>query len=229
MNRWILRKLLRHWRTHGWVSDPSRCLVQLLELRMYLQYVSDRLNMFPHIFNNKMFKEKTTEILYQGSTALHTIATVSGPIKATKRGGEKDICLHCYSFGYKLASSKQSVSKSFVKEWTSNTDPSWFATAGWNCEQWLFLISLRGLISLNVSVSYLIEPVSTDTPQHAVFRAESFHLPPRSCLQHYSNREALGTFLHGMTSAQSFRVSVNWTRLEINTAYTALLLYIYIF
>ncbi|XP_077388476.1 disintegrin and metalloproteinase domain-containing protein 19 isoform X1 [Festucalex cinctus] len=64
---------------------------------------------------------------------------------------------------------------------------------------------LRGLISLNASVSYLIEPVSTDTPQHAVFRAESLHLPPTSCLQRHSNEEALGTFLHGMTSEQRLR------------------------
>ncbi|XP_057706575.1 disintegrin and metalloproteinase domain-containing protein 19 isoform X1 [Corythoichthys intestinalis] len=64
---------------------------------------------------------------------------------------------------------------------------------------------LRGLISLNASVSYLIEPVSTDTLQHAVFRTKSLHLPPTSCLQGHSNEEVLGTFLHGMTSEHKLR------------------------
>uniref|UniRef100_A0A668AV54 ADAM metallopeptidase domain 19 n=1 Tax=Myripristis murdjan TaxID=586833 RepID=A0A668AV54_9TELE len=75
---------------------------------------------------------------------------------------------------------------------------------------------LRGLISLNTSVSYLIEPlpVSTDTQQHAVFRAESLHLPKGSCLHHHGNKEeeeeeeqGLNTFIHGMMTPWSVRVS----------------------
>uniref|UniRef100_A0A7N8WNV4 ADAM metallopeptidase domain 19b n=1 Tax=Mastacembelus armatus TaxID=205130 RepID=A0A7N8WNV4_9TELE len=71
---------------------------------------------------------------------------------------------------------------------------------------------LRGLISLNTSVSYLIEPVptSTDSEQHAVFRAESLHLPRGSCLHHHGNKEHEGgvnDFIHGFLSAhQSKRV-----------------------
>ncbi|XP_061691598.1 disintegrin and metalloproteinase domain-containing protein 19 isoform X1 [Syngnathoides biaculeatus] len=80
---------------------------------------------------------------------------------------------------------------------------------------------LRGLISLNASVSYLIEPVSTGTSQHAVFRAESLHLPPRNCLQRHSNEEALGTFLHGMASAQRSREQRD---LSQNMKYVELLL-----
>ncbi|XP_029918400.1 disintegrin and metalloproteinase domain-containing protein 19 [Myripristis murdjan] len=73
---------------------------------------------------------------------------------------------------------------------------------------------LRGLISLNTSVSYLIEPlpVSTDTQQHAVFRAESLHLPKGSCLHHHGNKEeeeeeeqGLNTFIHGMMTPWSVR------------------------
>ncbi|XP_026186064.1 disintegrin and metalloproteinase domain-containing protein 19 isoform X2 [Mastacembelus armatus] len=65
---------------------------------------------------------------------------------------------------------------------------------------------LRGLISLNTSVSYLIEPVptSTDSEQHAVFRAESLHLPRGSCLHHHGNKEHEGgvnDFIHGFLSA----------------------------
>ncbi|KAM3613143.1 uncharacterized protein V6R79_021352 [Siganus canaliculatus] len=50
---------------------------------------------------------------------------------------------------------------------------------------------LRGLISLNTSVSYLIEPLpaSTDAQQHAVFRAESLRLPGGSCQHHHGNKE----------------------------------------
>ncbi|XP_071362810.1 disintegrin and metalloproteinase domain-containing protein 19 [Trachinotus anak] len=71
-------------------------------------------------------------------------------------------------------------------------------------------LGLRGLISLNTSVSYLIEPlpVSTDAQQHAVFRAESLHLPGGSCLHHYGNKgneEQLNDFLHGMMSPWSAR------------------------
>lgn len=62
----------------------------------------------------------------------------------------------------------------------------------------------RGLISLNTSVAYLIEPlpVSTDTRQHAVFRAESLKLPRGICLHHHGNRddkEALNDFIHGIS------------------------------
>ncbi|XP_070692876.1 disintegrin and metalloproteinase domain-containing protein 19 [Pempheris klunzingeri] len=71
---------------------------------------------------------------------------------------------------------------------------------------------LRGLISLNTSVSYLIEPLpaSTDTQQqqHAVFRAESVRLPRGSCLHHHGNKEheeGLNDFVHGMMSPQSVR------------------------
>uniref|UniRef100_A0A4W6CRL6 ADAM metallopeptidase domain 19 n=1 Tax=Lates calcarifer TaxID=8187 RepID=A0A4W6CRL6_LATCA len=64
---------------------------------------------------------------------------------------------------------------------------------------------LRGLISLNTSVSYLIEPlpVSADAQRHAVFRAENLRLPGGSCLHHHGNsgqEERLNDFIHGMTS-----------------------------
>ncbi|XP_038555908.1 disintegrin and metalloproteinase domain-containing protein 19-like [Micropterus salmoides] len=70
---------------------------------------------------------------------------------------------------------------------------------------------LRGLISLNTSVSYLIEPlpVSTDAQQqHAVFRAEHLHLPRGSCLHHHGDKEregGLDDFIHGMMSPRSRR------------------------
>ncbi|XP_042275574.1 disintegrin and metalloproteinase domain-containing protein 19 isoform X1 [Thunnus maccoyii] len=69
---------------------------------------------------------------------------------------------------------------------------------------------LRGLISLNTSVTYLIEPlpVSTDAQQHAVFRAESLHLSKGSCLHHHGNKEheeGLDGFIHGMMSPRSIR------------------------
>ncbi|XP_053285079.1 disintegrin and metalloproteinase domain-containing protein 19 isoform X2 [Pleuronectes platessa] len=70
---------------------------------------------------------------------------------------------------------------------------------------------LRGLISLNTSVSYLIEPlpVSTDARQHAVIRAESLHLPKGSCLHHHGDKdqpeERLNDFIHGMMSPRSKR------------------------
>ncbi|XP_054453077.1 disintegrin and metalloproteinase domain-containing protein 19 [Anoplopoma fimbria] len=69
---------------------------------------------------------------------------------------------------------------------------------------------LRGLISLNTSVSYLIEPlpVSTGAKQHAVFRAESLHLPRGSCLHHHGSEEheeGLNDFIHGMMSPRSLR------------------------
>uniref|UniRef100_A0A8C3GAU6 ADAM metallopeptidase domain 19b n=1 Tax=Cyclopterus lumpus TaxID=8103 RepID=A0A8C3GAU6_CYCLU len=73
------------------------------------------------------------------------------------------------------------------------------------CEEAKRLCTALGLISLNTSVSYLIEPlpVSMGAQQHAVFRAESLHLPGGSCLHHYGNEEheeGLNDFLHGMTS-----------------------------
>uniref|UniRef100_A0A674N4F5 ADAM metallopeptidase domain 19 n=1 Tax=Takifugu rubripes TaxID=31033 RepID=A0A674N4F5_TAKRU len=71
---------------------------------------------------------------------------------------------------------------------------------------------LRGLISLNTSVSYLIEPLSAagGEEQHAVFRAESLQLPRGSCLHHPGNtghKEELDDFIHGMMSPQLSRVS----------------------
>lgn len=79
----------------------------------------------------------------------------------------------------------------------------------------------RGLISLNTSVSYLIEPlpVTTDAQQHAVFRAESLHLSRGSCLHHHGNKEheeGLDGFIHGMTSQRSVRVSSDRTDNVVN-------------
>ncbi|KAM9850110.1 disintegrin and metalloproteinase domain-containing protein 19 [Aulostomus maculatus] len=64
---------------------------------------------------------------------------------------------------------------------------------------------IRGLISLNTSVSYLIEPVpaSMDTQQHALFRADSLLLPRGRCLHHHNNegkREGLDDFIQGVMS-----------------------------
>ncbi|KAM7000842.1 disintegrin and metalloproteinase domain-containing protein 19 [Tautogolabrus adspersus] len=72
---------------------------------------------------------------------------------------------------------------------------------------------LRGLISLNASVSYLIEPLpaSTDAQQHqqhAVFRAESLHITGGRCLHHHGNKEHAeepNDFIHGMMSSWSRR------------------------
>nr|XP_040029740.1 disintegrin and metalloproteinase domain-containing protein 19 [Gasterosteus aculeatus aculeatus] len=83
---------------------------------------------------------------------------------------------------------------------------------------------IRGLISLNTSVSYLIEPlpVSTGAQQHAVFRAESLHLPGGSCPHHRGNEEreeGLNDFIHGMMSPRSARekrdVSQNMKYVEL--------------
>ncbi|XP_070959251.1 disintegrin and metalloproteinase domain-containing protein 19-like [Oncorhynchus clarkii lewisi] len=66
---------------------------------------------------------------------------------------------------------------------------------------------LRGLVTVNTSVSYLIEPlpaVTMDTqPPHAVFRAENLRLPNRTCGQRHSNQgqgEGLGDLIQGMMS-----------------------------
>ncbi|KAM9741166.1 disintegrin and metalloproteinase domain-containing protein 19 [Menidia menidia] len=69
---------------------------------------------------------------------------------------------------------------------------------------------LRGLISLNMSTSYLIEPLpnSTDAQQHAVFRAESLRLPRGSCLHHHGDSEPdsrLADFIRGPMSARGRR------------------------
>ncbi|XP_076023977.1 disintegrin and metalloproteinase domain-containing protein 19 isoform X2 [Genypterus blacodes] len=69
---------------------------------------------------------------------------------------------------------------------------------------------LRGLISLNTSVSYLIEPlpVSAGKQQHAVFRAESLHLPEGRCAHHHGNKEhppGLRSFFRGIARSQSVR------------------------
>ncbi|XP_041846070.1 disintegrin and metalloproteinase domain-containing protein 19 [Melanotaenia boesemani] len=69
---------------------------------------------------------------------------------------------------------------------------------------------LRGMISLNSSVSYLIEPLpnSTDAQEHAVFRAESLHLPKGSCIHHHGNEEhgeGLNDFLRATMSPQGRR------------------------
>ncbi|KAM9377908.1 disintegrin and metalloproteinase domain-containing protein 19 [Pholidichthys leucotaenia] len=68
---------------------------------------------------------------------------------------------------------------------------------------------LRGLISLNTSVSYLIEPlpVYTHAQQHAVFRAERLRLPRGNCLHHHGNEheEGLNNFIGGMMSPRSMK------------------------
>uniref|UniRef100_A0A3Q3WIT8 ADAM metallopeptidase domain 19b n=1 Tax=Mola mola TaxID=94237 RepID=A0A3Q3WIT8_MOLML len=90
---------------------------------------------------------------------------------------------------------------------------------------------LRGLISLNTSVSYLIEPLPDrgDAQQHAVFRAESLRLPRGSCLHHNSNaehEEGLKDFIHGMMSPQNGRVSLDRAKRDLsqNMKYVELLL-----
>lgn len=89
---------------------------------------------------------------------------------------------------------------------------------------------LRGLISLNSSVSYLIEPLPApaDAQQHAVFRAESLHLPRGGCIHHHGNKEAeeeeadgLGDFIRGMASPPSTRRK---RELSQNMMYVELLL-----
>ncbi|XP_032383620.1 disintegrin and metalloproteinase domain-containing protein 19 isoform X2 [Etheostoma spectabile] len=85
---------------------------------------------------------------------------------------------------------------------------------------------LRGLISLNTSISYLIEPlpVSAGTQQHAVFRAQSLHLPRGSCLHHHGNKEheeRLNNFIHGMMSPLNGREKRD---LDHNIKYVELLI-----
>nr|XP_004541161.1 disintegrin and metalloproteinase domain-containing protein 19 [Maylandia zebra] len=83
---------------------------------------------------------------------------------------------------------------------------------------------LRGLISLNTSISYLIEPlpVSTDADRHAVFRAESVRLPGGHCQHHHGkveHEEGLNDFIKGMMSPQGLRekreVSQNMKYVEL--------------
>ncbi|XP_028316088.1 disintegrin and metalloproteinase domain-containing protein 19 isoform X2 [Gouania willdenowi] len=84
---------------------------------------------------------------------------------------------------------------------------------------------LRGLISLNTSVSYLIEPlpVAEDDERHALFRAESLHLSRGSCLHHHGNKEEkqeeLNDFISGTMSASRVRrkreVSQNMKYVEL--------------
>uniref|UniRef100_A0AAQ5WZV6 ADAM metallopeptidase domain 19b n=1 Tax=Amphiprion ocellaris TaxID=80972 RepID=A0AAQ5WZV6_AMPOC len=93
-----------------------------------------------------------------------------------------------------------------------------FILSEWNHQYCLCLP--RGLISLNTSVSYLIEPLpaSADPQRHAVFRAESLHLPRGSCLHHHGNNEhedELNDFIHGMMSPRSTRVSSGRTNSNI--------------
>lgn len=85
---------------------------------------------------------------------------------------------------------------------------------------------LRGLVSLNASVSYLVEPlpVYTSGQQHAVFRAESLHLPTGNCPHHHGNnepKEGLNNFIHGMMSPNNKREKRDLSR---NRKYVELLL-----
>ncbi|CAL8271219.1 unnamed protein product [Boreogadus saida] len=72
----------------------------------------------------------------------------------------------------------------------------------------------KGLISLNTSVSYVVEPlpVATDTPSppapHAVYRAESLRLRNGSCPHRHGNDgeehedSSLDRFIHGMMTTE---------------------------
>ncbi|XP_072295879.1 disintegrin and metalloproteinase domain-containing protein 19 isoform X2 [Eucyclogobius newberryi] len=71
---------------------------------------------------------------------------------------------------------------------------------------------LRGLISLNASVSYLVEPLPVDNATRqplAVFRADSLPLQTGHCPHHHGNHAdldgGLNNFLHGMTSPHNKR------------------------
>lgn len=74
-------------------------------------------------------------------------------------------------------------------------------------------MSPRGVISLNTSVSYLIEPLPAagDVQPHAVYRAESLRLHGGSCAHHPGNTEhgaGPDDFIRGMTSLYRGRVSL---------------------
>eukprot|EP00063_Salmo_salar_P093713 XP_014068548.1 PREDICTED: disintegrin and metalloproteinase domain-containing protein 19-like isoform X2 [Salmo salar] len=71
---------------------------------------------------------------------------------------------------------------------------------------------LRGLITVNTSVSYLIEPLPTATmdtqPPHAVFRAKNLRLPNGTCGHRHSNQgqgEGLDDLIQGMMKARGGR------------------------
>uniref|UniRef100_A0A1A8E4A2 A disintegrin and metalloproteinase domain 19b n=1 Tax=Nothobranchius kadleci TaxID=1051664 RepID=A0A1A8E4A2_NOTKA len=84
-------------------------------------------------------------------------------------------------------------------------------------------LGIRGLISLNTSVSYLIEPLP-EAQRHAVFRAESLHLPRGRCVHHHGDedhQDRLNDFIHGMMSLQSRREKRELSR---NMKYVELLL-----
>ncbi|XP_034036928.1 disintegrin and metalloproteinase domain-containing protein 19 [Thalassophryne amazonica] len=81
---------------------------------------------------------------------------------------------------------------------------------------------LRGLVSVNSSVSYLIEPLPVwrDVQQHAVFRVDSLHLPRGNCLHHHGYKEAvLNNFIHGLIPPQRERhkrdISQNFKYVEL--------------
>ncbi|KAK7922581.1 hypothetical protein WMY93_009483 [Mugilogobius chulae] len=88
---------------------------------------------------------------------------------------------------------------------------------------------LRGLISFNASVSYLVEPfpVYNDTrqQQHAVFRADRLHLQTGHCPHHHGNHGdlegGLNIFIHGMMSPHNKREKRDLTQ---NMKYVELLL-----
>ncbi|XP_075897617.1 disintegrin and metalloproteinase domain-containing protein 19-like isoform X2 [Nelusetta ayraudi] len=85
---------------------------------------------------------------------------------------------------------------------------------------------LRGVISLNTSVSYLIEPLPAagDAQPHAVYRAESLRLGGGSCAHHHGDGEhgaAPDDFIQGMTSSHRAREKRDLSK---NMKYVELLL-----
>uniref|UniRef100_A0A3P9IZK2 ADAM metallopeptidase domain 19 n=1 Tax=Oryzias latipes TaxID=8090 RepID=A0A3P9IZK2_ORYLA len=87
---------------------------------------------------------------------------------------------------------------------------------------------LRGMISINTSLSYLIEPLhnSTNTQAHAIFQAKSFRLSRGSCLHcHRTNEhgDTLNDFIYGMMSPWRRRRREK-RELGQNTKYVELLL-----
>ncbi|XP_020782886.2 LOW QUALITY PROTEIN: disintegrin and metalloproteinase domain-containing protein 19 [Boleophthalmus pectinirostris] len=90
---------------------------------------------------------------------------------------------------------------------------------------------LRGLVCLNASVSYLVEPlpVYNDSQQkqqqHAVFRADSLHLQTGHCLHHHGNHKdlegGLNDFIYSMMSPHNKRKKRD---LNQNMKYVELLL-----